>query len=144
MKRFGFLRGQISVPDDFDTMFAERDRRDVLRRQVRLLLDTHFAPLDSGPMSGLSSQARRLIGDPENELLFSVASVWEVAIKYGRARDDFQVDPRLLRRALLDNGYRELRSPASTPWRSPICRRCTATRSTASWSPRASSKALRC
>jgi prevent-host-death family protein len=23
MKRFGFLRGQISVPDDFDTMFAE-------------------------------------------------------------------------------------------------------------------------
>jgi prevent-host-death family protein len=23
MKRFGFLRGQISVPDDFDTMFAD-------------------------------------------------------------------------------------------------------------------------
>jgi PIN domain nuclease of toxin-antitoxin system len=61
-----------------------------------------------GPDERLSSQARRLIGDPENELLFSVASVWEVAIKYGRARDDFQVDPRLLRRALLDNGYREL------------------------------------
>jgi prevent-host-death family protein len=23
MRRFGFLRGQISVPDDFDTMFAD-------------------------------------------------------------------------------------------------------------------------
>ena len=75
---------------------------------MRLLLDTHLLLRTVGPDERLSSQARRLIGDPENELLFSVASVWEVAIKYGRARDDFQVDPRLLRRALLDNGYREL------------------------------------
>ena len=75
---------------------------------MRLLLDTHLLLWTVGPDERLSSQARRLIGDPENELLFSVASVWEVAIKYGRARDDFQVDPRLLRRALLDNGYREL------------------------------------
>jgi PIN domain nuclease of toxin-antitoxin system len=75
---------------------------------VRLLLDTHLLLWTVGPDERLSSQARRLIGDLENELLFSVASVWEVTIKYGRARDDFQVDPRLLRRALLDNGYREL------------------------------------
>jgi PIN domain nuclease of toxin-antitoxin system len=75
---------------------------------VRLLLDTHLLLWAARPSPQLSSRARRLIGDPENELLFSVASVWEVAIKYGRARDDFQVDPRLLRRALLDNGYREL------------------------------------
>jgi len=75
---------------------------------VRLLLDTHLLLWTVGPDERLSSQARRLIGYPENELLFSMASVWEVAIKYGRARDDFQVDPRLLRRALLDNGYREL------------------------------------
>ena len=75
---------------------------------MRLLLDTHLLLWTVGPDERLSSQARRLIGDLENELLFSVASVWEVTIKYGRARDDFQVDPRLLRRALLDNGYREL------------------------------------
>jgi len=31
-----------------------------------------------------------------------------VAIKRGLGRDDFQVDPRLLRRGLLDNGYAEL------------------------------------
>ena len=49
-----------------------------------------------------------MIGDPENELLFSVASVWEVAIKYGLGRESFRTDPRMLRRNLLDNDYREL------------------------------------
>jgi PIN domain nuclease of toxin-antitoxin system len=34
--------------------------------------------------------------------------VWEVAIKRGLGRSDFQADPRLLRRGLLDNGYIEL------------------------------------
>lgn len=41
-------------------------------------------------------------------MFFSVASIWEVAIKQSLARDDFQVDARLLRRALIDNGYSEL------------------------------------
>ena len=59
-------------------------------------------------MERLSVQARPLIDDPNNELLFSSASLWEIAIKSGRRRDDFQVDVRSLRRGLLDNGYREL------------------------------------
>jgi PIN domain nuclease of toxin-antitoxin system len=46
--------------------------------------------------------------DPENDLLFSVASLWEIVIKRGLNRPDFQVDARLLRRGLLDNGYQEL------------------------------------
>ena len=46
--------------------------------------------------------------NPENDLLFSAASLWEVAIKRGLGRDDFKVDVRLLRRGLLDNGYGEL------------------------------------
>lgn len=45
---------------------------------------------------------------PENELFFSAASLWEIDIKRGLGRDDFQVDARLLRRGLLDNGYSEL------------------------------------
>ena len=44
----------------------------------------------------------------DNELLFSVASLWEVAIKSGLGRKDFRVEARLLRRGLLDNGYSEL------------------------------------
>ena len=53
---------------------------------MKLLLDTH----------------------PRNELYFSAASVWEVAIKSTLGRKDFRADPRQLRRGLLDNGYQEL------------------------------------
>jgi len=56
----------------------------------------------------LSEQASALINDANNELFFSAASLWEVAIKQGLGRDDVQMDARLLRRGLLDNGYSEL------------------------------------
>ena len=75
---------------------------------MKLLLDTHLLLWTAGRPDKLSATARHLIDNPEHELLFSAASLWEVAIKRGLGRDDFQVDPRLLRRGLLDNGYGEL------------------------------------
>jgi PIN domain nuclease of toxin-antitoxin system len=75
---------------------------------MKLLLDTHLLLWAAGEPRRLSKQARSLIDDPDNELLFSAASLWEVAIKRGLGRKDFKVDTRLLRRGLLDNGYSEL------------------------------------
>jgi PIN domain nuclease of toxin-antitoxin system len=75
---------------------------------MKLLLDTHLLLWAAGEPQRLSKQARRLIDNPENELLFSAASLWEVAIKRGLGREDFKVDTRLLRRGLLDSGYSEL------------------------------------
>ena len=75
---------------------------------MKLLLDTHLLLWAAGAPRRLSKQARTLIGNPDNELLFSAASLWEVAIKRSLGRDDFRVDARLLRRGLLDNGYTEL------------------------------------
>lgn len=75
---------------------------------MKLLLDTHLLLWAAGQPNRLSKAARKLISNPANELLFSAASVWEVAIKRGLGRSDFQADPRLLRRGLLDNGYNEL------------------------------------
>jgi PIN domain nuclease of toxin-antitoxin system len=75
---------------------------------MKLLLDTHLLLWAAGDPKRLSKAARVLIGDAENELLFSAASLWEITIKRSLERQDFQVDPRLLRRALLDNGYSEL------------------------------------
>lgn len=75
---------------------------------MKLLLDTHLLLWAAGQPDRLSANAGKLIDNPENELLFSAASLWEVAIKRRLGRDDFQVDPRLLRRGLLDNGYGEL------------------------------------
>ena len=75
---------------------------------MKLLLDTHLLLWAAGEPKRLSKQARTLIANPDNELLFSAASLWEVAIKRGLGREDFKVDARLLRRGLLDNGYSEL------------------------------------
>jgi PIN domain nuclease of toxin-antitoxin system len=75
---------------------------------MKLLLDTHLLLWAAGEPQRLSDDARLLIDAPENELIFSAASLWEIAIKRGLGRDDFQVDARLLRRALLDNRYDEL------------------------------------
>ena len=75
---------------------------------MKLLLDTHLLLWAAGDPNRLSREARRLVDNPNNELLFSVASLWEVAIKRGLGRDDFKLDARVLRRGLLDNGYSEL------------------------------------
>lgn len=75
---------------------------------MKLLLDTHLLLWAAGMPERLDADTRALIESPENELVFSAVSVWEVAIKHGLGRTDFQVDARLLRRGLLDNGYNEL------------------------------------
>jgi PIN domain nuclease of toxin-antitoxin system len=75
---------------------------------MKLLLDTHLLLWAAAQPNRLSAAALSLINNPANELFFSAASIWEVAIKRGLGRSDFQADPRLLRRGLLDNGYSEL------------------------------------
>ena len=70
---------------------------------MKLLLDTHLLLWAAAEPDRLSAEVRSLIENPENELLFSAASLWEVAIKRGLGRHDFKVDARLLRRGLLDN-----------------------------------------
>ena len=75
---------------------------------MKLLLDTQLLLWAAGQPERLSVAARRLLNNPRNELLFSAASVWEITIKNTLGRDDFRVEPRVLRRGLLDNGYTEL------------------------------------
>jgi len=76
---------------------------------MKLLLDTHLLLWTAqGAEHRLSSDARALISDEANELSFSAASIWEIAIKSGLGRPDFNADPHLLRRALLDNDYLEI------------------------------------
>ncbi|NJL26652.1 MAG: type II toxin-antitoxin system VapC family toxin [Thermoanaerobaculia bacterium] len=75
---------------------------------MKLLLDTQLLLWAAGQTERLSKTARELLSDPRNELCFSAASLWEVAIKSSLGREDFRVEPRLLRRGLLDHGYAEL------------------------------------
>ena len=75
---------------------------------MKLLLDTQILLWAAGQPKRLSSAARKLIENPRNDLIFSAASLWEVASKSALGRTDFRVEPRVLRRGLLDNGYTEL------------------------------------
>lgn len=75
---------------------------------MNLLLDTHLLLWAAGEPQRLPAKARALLLDPANQLIFSAASLWEISIKNGLERSDFNVDPRRLWRMLLVNGYREL------------------------------------
>lgn len=75
---------------------------------MKFLLDTQILLWAAGHPERLSASARELLQAPSHQLLFSAASLWEIAIKNGLGRADFRVDPRLLRRGLLDNAYLEL------------------------------------
>jgi PIN domain nuclease of toxin-antitoxin system len=75
---------------------------------MKLLLDTHLLLWAASAPEKLSQAAKTLIAAPENALFFSSVSLWEIVIKNGLGRADFQVDARLLRRGLLTHGYDEL------------------------------------
>ncbi len=75
---------------------------------MKLLLDTQVLLWAAGEPRRLSAKLRKLLNDPKHELIFSAASIWEITIKASLGRADFIVEPRVLRRALLDNGYTEL------------------------------------
>jgi len=75
---------------------------------MKFLLDTHILLWASASPQQLSSAAKKLIEEPEHELFFSAASLWEIVIKNNLGREDFQVNVHVLKRGLIDNGYTEL------------------------------------
>jgi PIN domain nuclease of toxin-antitoxin system len=75
---------------------------------LNFLLDTRLLLWAAGQTDRLPSVVRDLFLDSANQPVFSAASIWEITIKRGLGRPDFDVDPRRLWRMLLANGYREL------------------------------------
>jgi PIN domain nuclease of toxin-antitoxin system len=75
---------------------------------MRLLLDTHMLLWAANEPERLSAATRALVENPNNDVVFSAISIWEIAIKTGRGRDDFRLHAGFFRRGLFDNGYTEL------------------------------------
>jgi PIN domain nuclease of toxin-antitoxin system len=75
---------------------------------VNILADTHILLWASDAPRKLPKVALSLLTDIGNDIYFSPLSIWEVSIKGALGRKDFQFDPRILRRNLLNNGYTEL------------------------------------
>ncbi len=75
---------------------------------MKLLLDTHLLLWASEDSPRLPALALGMIADLENDILFSVASIWEISIKHAKGLESFHARPGLVWEGLLENGYAEL------------------------------------
>ena len=75
---------------------------------MRLLLDTHILIWALGEPKRLPKEVRAALESPANEVLFSAASIWEVAIKAQIGRANFKVAPAEIAQAAVDSGFVEL------------------------------------
>jgi PIN domain nuclease of toxin-antitoxin system len=75
---------------------------------MRLLLDTHLLLWALAEPDRLDAATRAALEDAGNEVLFSAASLWEIAIKAGLGRPDFACDPKQILQAALETGFVEL------------------------------------
>ncbi len=75
---------------------------------MKLLLDAYLLLWASEDSPRLPALASTLIVDSESELLFSVASIWEISIKHAKGLESFHAGPGTVWEGLLENGYAEL------------------------------------
>lgn len=75
---------------------------------MRLLLDTHLLLWAAASSERLPREARELLEDDDNEVYYSAASIWEIAIKSALGRKDFRIDLARLLATLPEMGLVEL------------------------------------
>ena len=74
---------------------------------MRVLLDTHILLWALAEPRRLDRGTRATIESGDTEVLFSAASIWEIAIKSGLGRSDFAFDAAEIARAALETGFTE-------------------------------------
>ena len=75
---------------------------------MRILLDTHLLLWAMAASRKLSRAVKSQLLDPHNDIYYSAASLWEIAIKRGLQRTDFKLDIDALMAALEASGFLEL------------------------------------
>ena len=75
---------------------------------MRLLLDTHLLLWAAASSKRLPREARELMENESNDVYYSAASIWEIAIKSSLRRKDFRIDLPLLLATLPEMGLVEL------------------------------------
>ena len=75
---------------------------------MRLLLDPHVLLWALSDSKRLPAETRDLIASADNEILFSAASIWEIAIKEQLLRAQFGVDAETIIDAARETGFTEL------------------------------------
>lgn len=75
---------------------------------MRILVDTHILLWALGDPAKLPRAARAAILAPENDVLYSAASIWEIAIKAQLRRSAFVADPLAVAAAADESGFTHL------------------------------------
>ncbi len=75
---------------------------------MRILLDTHLLLWAMAASRKLPRDVKSQLLDPNNDIYYSAASLWEIAIKRGLQRTDFRIDIEALMEALEASGFVEL------------------------------------
>ncbi len=75
---------------------------------MNILCDTHVLLWYLLAQDKLSAQAKAYLLNEKNTLYFSVASVWELSIKYSLGRPDFNFDPKIITDELLQQEFKIL------------------------------------
>ena len=75
---------------------------------MRILLDTHLLLWVLLEPDRIEREIHATLEDRANEVLFSAASIWEIAIKFGLRRADFTLPPAEIAGAAIDTGFEEL------------------------------------
>lgn len=75
---------------------------------MRVLLDTHVLLWALDETDRLDSATQALLAEADTEVLFSAASIWEIAIKSGQGRASFAVRPEDITTAAIQTGFVEL------------------------------------
>ena len=75
---------------------------------MRLLLDTHVLLWALADSKRLPAETRDLIESTDNDVFFSAASIWEIAIKAQLLRAKFGVDAKTIIAAARDTDFAEL------------------------------------
>lgn len=75
---------------------------------MRILLDTHLLIWAVADPDRLDKKTADDLEDAANDVLFSAASIWEIAIKYRLSRPDFAHEPDEIAKAARQTGFIEL------------------------------------
>ncbi len=75
---------------------------------MRVLIDTHILLWAVGRSARLSPEIRAVLLSSNNEIMFSAASIWEIAIKASQNRIDFGQRPSDVAAAAIQIGFNEL------------------------------------
>lgn len=76
---------------------------------IGILLDTHILLWALYEPQRLTAHTKTILENPDRDVWFSAASIWEVAIKQSLGRPDFTASPFDVRSEALRIDFRELR-----------------------------------